>query len=60
MTQVISTKPYWFSEDFKLRPRKSRCRKHSNYVDISNKQLELKYSELKKNKAMILIKEKNQ
>lgn len=59
MTQVIHTNPYWYSENFTLRPRKHRRRKHSNYVDTSNKILELKYPELKNNKV-IIIKEKKQ
>lgn len=59
MTQVIQTKPYWHSIDFKLRPYKSKRKKYSNYVDTSKKQLKLKYPELRSGKTMILIKEKN-
>ena len=59
MSQIIMTKPYWYSIDFKFTPHKGRRKKHSNYVDKSNKQLELKYPNLKDNKVIVLIKEQN-
>lgn len=62
MTQIIHTRPYWFSNNFKPRKKrnksKSKKRKRNNfrYNNISNHVLTVKYPQLRHTKISLLTK----